>query len=131
MQSAQTFFESYLREKEALHEEHRRLAEPFNQKYYSEDYLTPLLDLFALRQKHPEEISSTEISDEATRFITTSWFGKIQQRSRYHLCISGERWEIYKKEAECPVCHGKSHDDKNSCRFCGGVGWKDYHFDAT
>jgi len=131
MESAQKFFDSYLREKEALHNQQRRLSESFNQKYYAEVYMKPLLDLFALRQQHPEEVSATEFSDEATRIITISWFGKIQQRSRYHLRVLDNQWEIFKKEAECPLCHGKSLNDKQGCNFCGGVGWKDFHHDAT
>jgi hypothetical protein len=131
METAQQFIESYLREKAALHVEQGRLMEPFNRKYFTEDYMKPLLDLFASRQKNPEKFTSMEISDEATQIITTDCFGKMQHRSRYHLRVSGGRWKIFKKEAECPICQNKSLNDKKECRFCGGVGWKDYQYDAT
>lgn len=120
MESARIFFESYLRDKEAISKEQARLVlVPLYKKYFSEDFVKRMLDLFAVQHKQPDRFFSEEIIDDEVRIVAIEQFG----RYRYHLRPSGGRWEIYKQESECFACRSSSLGAKRGCPVCGGSGW--------
>jgi hypothetical protein len=120
--------ESYLREKTEMLRSVRRQNQELLQKFLAQDLLNRHSEWDKSRDENPEFISDAEITDDSARIITTELMPKIpatkQLRYRYHLRISADNWEIHKKERECFMCHG--NQSNNSCKFCGGDGWRDY-----
>jgi hypothetical protein len=125
MQSAQEFFETYLREKTTAASSTSRANEEIYERFFARDFVEHYSRWKAEQNKNPESISAIEISDKTASFITTSPNSKRLGRYRYQLRFLENKWEIHKQEIECPMCKATGQSRENSCHFCGGMGWRE------
>jgi hypothetical protein len=126
LSSVQDFIQSYLREQADLSQAHRRLARPFQERFYAPDYLGVLFGFRDMMDQNPERFVSAEISEGVPKAITTHSLEGRDRRYRYHLLKSTSGWQITSKEWECFVCRGTGLKSGNKCHVCDGAGWKDF-----
>jgi hypothetical protein len=124
MQSAQEFMENFLCESKEIHRATRQLYRPFQDKFFSKEYVKHFEDFETNRENNPETIENVEVSDDSAKVIVVRLSGSKQRRFRYQLRISRSTWEIHMQEMECGSCNGKGYMSIGvPCNRCNGAGW--------
>jgi hypothetical protein len=125
MQSVEDFMQEFFAEKAKMNRAWVEHWSPFDQRYYSPDWIERRERGFLLSSP-PETIENVARSGSSVEVITSGYqFRKTQHRRRYHLVATGEGWQIRGLDFECGICHatGKSEVDTAPCRLCNGRGW--------
>jgi len=125
MESANDFMVRFLHDKAQAEQEASRCHRLLEQAFFAPDYQKLIVDRKARRGKTPEQIKSVEVSDGCAKVITSGPSRRTPKHYRYHLCQSGQSWQINEIEWECILCHGVGMFGSGACQACEGKGWRD------
>jgi hypothetical protein len=125
MQTAQEFFDDYLREKAALAKTYHEMWVQGHSKFFTEDYINHARNWQANLEAAPTVLQRAEIVGSTAKMYTSEPLGTRQQHYRYILSVSEDRWQIESLQWECFRCKGTGQRQEKPCPSCNGEGFKD------